>query len=276
MTSVRVRGCDIEFQKSGSGPDLVWGHGLGQSRELEDRRQMIDWAAVPASVIRYDARGHGTSESTDDLDGYRWDQLALDQLALTDQLGIDRYIAAGASMGCATALHAAVVAPDRIRGLVLVIPPTGWESRAAQTDMYEAGANIVETQGVEPVIRAGALTPPPDPFADDPDFRELGAEGMRSWDPERLARVMRGAARAQLPDRDQIARIRCPTLILAWTGDAVHPTSTARELARLIPGADTHVASTATDLETWAALVGRFVGRVEGSDPGRIDGDPHT
>jgi pimeloyl-ACP methyl ester carboxylesterase len=276
MTSIRVRGCAIEVDRSGAGPDLIWAHGLGQSRELEDRRAMFDWTGVGASVVRYDARGHGGSESTVDLDSYGWDQLALDQLALADELGIDRYVAAGASMGCATALHAAVTAPERIRGLVLVIPPTGWETRAAQTDMYEAGAQVVETHGVEPVIRASALTPPPDPFADDPLFSELRADAMRSWDPERLTRVMRGAARAQLPERDAISRIECPSLVLAWTGDAVHPTSTADELARLMPGSETHLASTAEDVQSWSSLVAGFVQRVERSDPWRVDDDTHA
>jgi len=276
MTSVRIRGCDIEADRSGDGPALIWGHGLGQSRELEDRRPLFHWAQVPASVVRYDARGHGRSEFTIDLDGYRWDQLALDQLALADEFGIDRYVAAGASMGAATALHAAVAAPERIRGLVLVIPPTGWETRAAQTDVYEAGAQVMETRGVEPVIRAAALTPPPDPFVDDPLFRERSADGMRSWNPERLARVMRGAARADLPGRDAISRIGCPSLVLAWTGDAVHPTSTADELARLIPGCELHVGSTSADLESWSDLMSDFVERLRNSDPGRIDGDSHA
>ena len=273
MTSVRVRGCEISVERFGDGVDLVWGHGLGQSRELEDRRPIIDWTCVAASVTRYDAIGHGRSDSVADLDRYRWDQLALDQLALADLLGVDRYVAAGASMGCATALHAAVAEPDRILGLVLVIPPTAWETRATQTDMYEAGARIIETQGVEPVIRAGALTPPPDPFADDHDFRELGAAGMRSWEPERLARVMRGAARAQLPQRREVSRIDCPTLILSWTGDAVHPTSTADELAGLIDGAEHHTARTRADLDSWTHRVSGFVDAVASSDPGRVDGD---
>ena len=133
-------------------------------------------------------------------------------------------------MGCATALHAAVTAPERVLGLVLVIPPTGWEARADQADVYEQGARVVEASGVEPLIRSGAAMPPPDPFVDDPDHRAHRAAGLRSWDPQRLAHAMRGATRAQLPDREQIAEITCPTLILAWTGDAVHPVATAEEL----------------------------------------------
>lgn len=253
-----IRGCEIAYERSGDGVDLAWGHGLTQSRELEDRHRLVDWSSIEANVLRYDARGHGRSQSTTDLDGYGWDQLARDQLALTDHLGIVRYIAAGASMGAATALHAAVLAPQRIQGLVLMIPPTGWEARAGQADVYEQGAKAVEQSGVEPLIAAGALVAPPDPLLDDPDYRARRAEGLRSWDPARLVLALRGATRAQLPDRHQIAAITCPTLILAWTGDPVHPVATSDQLGDLIPHADTHVATNSADLTRWSELIAEF------------------
>ena len=259
MSTCEIRGCEIAFERSGTGVDVVWGHGLTQSRALEDQHGLFDWSTLPASVLRYDARGHGESESTVDLDGYSWQQLAEDQLELVSALGVGSYVAGGASMGCATALHAAVMAPDRITALVLVIPPTGWEARAGQAEVYEQGAKAVEAFGVEPLIKAGAAMPPPDPFVDDPDYRPRRADGLRSWDPVRLAQALRGATRAQLPDRDRIATLTCPTLILGWTGDAVHPVATIEELAVLMPHADVHVASTSEQLATWTTRVSGFL-----------------
>jgi len=258
-TITTVRGCDIGWERAGLGVDVVWGHGLTQSRELEDRRPMVHWAGIGARVLRYDARGHGRSQSTPDLDGYGWDELARDQLALVDAVGIDRYVAAGASMGAATALHAAVIAPHRVLGLVLVIPPTGWETRADQIAVYEQGAEIVAARGVEPLIRAGEAIPPPDPLAGDPEYRALRAEALRSWDPQRLALAMRGATRAQLPTREAIASIGCPCLVLAWSGDAGHPVSTADELRALIPHADLRIASTVDDMAAWSNTIGEFL-----------------
>ncbi|MGB3735972.1 MAG: alpha/beta hydrolase [Ilumatobacter sp.] len=264
MTSIEIRGCEIAYERAGTGVDLVWGHGLTQSRSLEDEQGLFDWSAVPATVLRYDARGHGESQTTPDLDAYGWDELASDQLELATAVGVDAYVAGGASMGCATALHAAVAAPERLLGLVLVIPPTGWEARAGQTDVYEQGAKVVESFGVEPLIKAGAAMPPPDPFVEDPEYRSRRAEGLRSWDPQRLAQAMRGATRAQLPDRERIAEIACPALILAWTGDAVHPVATADELAQLIPHATKHIASTTEELDSWTARVAEFVRSIAG------------
>jgi pimeloyl-ACP methyl ester carboxylesterase len=166
-------------------------------------------------------------------------------------------------MGAATALHAADIAPERIRGLVLVIPPTGWETRAEQAGVYEQGAALIESGGIERVIAAGALIAPPDPFVDDPDFHARRADGMRSWEPQRLAHAMRGATRAQLPTRQQIGSITCPALILAWTSDPGHPVSTADELARLLPHAIVHVDSTADAVARWTSHVAAFLTEID-------------
>jgi pimeloyl-ACP methyl ester carboxylesterase len=52
-------------------------------------------------------------------------------------------------MGAAVALHAAAQAPERVAGLVLVLPPTAYDTRAAQAADYLAGASLVEREGVE-------------------------------------------------------------------------------------------------------------------------------
>lgn len=254
-----VRGARLHFEQTGSGIDLIWGHGLSQSREAEDAAPYIRWSDIPARLLRYDARGHGESQSTGDLNGYSWAELAKDQLALADHVGIDRYVVGGASMGCGTALHAAVLAPQRVMALVLVIPPTGWETRAAQVEQWEAVGSMVEREGVEAFINASASLPVPDPLMDDSTVKERRAEVLRRCTPERLAQVLRGAGRADLPPRETIATIEIPALILAWTGDPVHPISTAEQLAELLPNATLKVASSRTDFEQWTASVTKFL-----------------
>lgn len=262
--TVASRGVDLAWDRSGVGPTLVWGHGLTSSRAAEDESALVDWAAARErlDVVRYDARGHGESGFSDDLSSYGWSDLAGDQLALVDALGIDRYVSGGASMGAATALHAAVQAPDRVAALVLMIPPTAWETRAAQVDMYETMASIIDTRGVEILIAAGADTPPPDPFVGDEERRAQREAGMRAADPVRLAGVLRGAGHADFPSRAQVAAVSVPTLILAWTGDPGHPVSTADELDDLLPHATCHVAGTADEVGRWGGLIADFVGSV--------------
>lgn len=259
---VGVRGVDlaVTITAPASRPDatpwFVWGHGLASSMAREDEFGLIDHVRIARSLpmVRYDARGHGRSGSSEDLAGYHWRELAADQLALTEALGVERHVAAGASMGCATALYAALAAPRRISGLVLVIPPTAWETRAEQRALYETNALLVETGRIEELIAGAQLLPPPDPLVDDPTWREGFEREMRAADPVRLARIFRGAGVTDLPPVETLAAIDVPTLVLGWTGDPGHPVSTAERLAEIIPGAELHLAATRDELERWTDL----------------------
>lgn len=254
----------MAWDRSGAGSTLVWGHGLTSSRRDEDDFGLVDFAALreSADVVRYDARGHGESTATDDPASSTWEQMAQDQLALADALGVTKYIAGGASLGAATALHAAVAAPDRIRALVLVIPPTGWETRADQVDMYDKMAAIIEKRGVAALLAAPPI-PPPDPFTEDDGWATRRNDKMTAADPQRLAAQFRGARLADLPTRSQIEVIQAPTLILAWSGDPGHPVSSAEELDRLLPHSELHIASTPADFAAWTGRCLTFIGNLQ-------------
>jgi len=262
-----IRGAQVAWttlgDSAGSGTPFVWGHGLTSSRGTEAEFSLVNFAdlATQTPVVRYDARGHGESELTSDLDAYSWDQMALDQIGLCDSLGIDTWVSAGASLGAATAIHAAVVAPERVRALVLVIPPTGWETRAAQTDMYEQMAQIIEKRGMATLARA-TPPPPPDPFADDDAWAKRRTDGLLAADPVRMATLFRGARTANLPSREEVSAIAVPALILAWTGDSGHPVSSAEELDALLPDSELHLASTLEQFAGWTGLIRDFLSRL--------------
>ena len=116
MTLIAVRGAGLEVDDPGAdGHPFLWGHGLTSSMASEDSTGVFGWRDALGDgwrVVRYDARGHGASSATSDEADYAWPNLALDSLALLDALGLDRVVLGGASMGAATALHAAVLAPE--------------------------------------------------------------------------------------------------------------------------------------------------------------------
>ncbi|MCX8061571.1 MAG: alpha/beta hydrolase [Anaerolineales bacterium] len=132
----------FEVRIQGEGFPFIWTHGLLTNMESEDILDWFGWEKIPPSIklIRYDVRGHGKSPISYCAEDYHWESLATDMLALADQLGIERFIAGGTSMGASTALCAALQAPQRIEGLVLVSPPTAWESRAKQAGDYRRSA----------------------------------------------------------------------------------------------------------------------------------------
>src|SRR6185503_10116938 len=72
---------------------------------------------LPAHLISPDLRNFGRSVSQNGPAG--WPTYAEDLLAFTDSLGIDRFAAAGLSMGGQIALELAALAPDRLIGLAL-------------------------------------------------------------------------------------------------------------------------------------------------------------
>jgi pimeloyl-ACP methyl ester carboxylesterase len=74
------------------------------------------------------------------------------KFGIADQLGLERFVAGGVSLGCATALYAALVAPQRISALILGTPPTAWETRAAQAALYEQMAALVEARGTAALL----------------------------------------------------------------------------------------------------------------------------
>jgi 3-oxoadipate enol-lactonase len=256
---VQVLGARLAFDRSGSGPDLVWGHGLAATRTSERRLGLVDWPRVPATVLRYDPPGHGASEAAAHIVTNGWADFAAHQLGLADAVGIEAYIAAGMSMGAGTAVHAAVLAPSRIRALVLMTPPTAWETRAAQAEQWSLTADLIDQTGVDGFARMRIARPPPDPFVDSERWRDQVEAATLEWDANRLGAALRNARTADLPPRDRVGAIGVPTLILAWTGDPVHPVSAAEELAATLQSATMHVSSTHAGVVAWTDTIAAFV-----------------
>ncbi len=248
---------DLAYSVDGEGSPFLWAHGLTNSRAQEEADGLFTWTPLAQhghQVVRYDARGHGQTGGPLDSAAYRWPQLAVDLLGLLDTLGIPRTAAGGASMGCATLLYAAIAAPERFDRLVLVIPPTAWETRAGQAEQYEGSARYVEKAGKPAWLLAAAAAPRPEVFAGLPPFPATADI------PEKLLPfVLRGAASSDLPPPDAIATITQPTLVLAWRGDAGHPVSTAEQLAAVLPDAHLRIATDLSEVLSWPAQVAAFL-----------------
>lgn len=102
------------YLEAGSGPALVLLHSFGADANLW-RPQLTEFAAGH-HVVAPDLRGHGDTSWTGGLSP---GQMARDLIGLTDQLGLPPFVAVGLSMGANVALQAAVLAPHRVRALVL-------------------------------------------------------------------------------------------------------------------------------------------------------------
>jgi pimeloyl-ACP methyl ester carboxylesterase len=69
-------------------------------------------------VIALDMRGHGESDAPADVDDYSVLHTVGDVIGVMDALGIHRVVLVGHDAGTTTAYHAALMLPDRVRGVV--------------------------------------------------------------------------------------------------------------------------------------------------------------
>jgi 3-oxoadipate enol-lactonase len=256
-STVELRGIQFGYAEQGDGPVALYAHGLTLSRANDEIMGLISLGPIADAgfrVIAYDARGHGQTTGTADPAGYTWDSLADDLLALADHFSPDAPVAVmGASMGTGTILHAAVRRPDRLSELVLTAPPTAWDTRTGQTEVYEQMSALAETTSADALATLLSRLPEPPIFADVPAFPPPAIAH------ELLPSVLRGAARSDLPGPAALATITAPTLILAWTTDPGHPVTTAERLADLIPGSELHVSETSADIRTWGSRAAAFL-----------------
>lgn len=245
----------------GKGKPLIWGHGLQCSMRADETWGILDWSRIEhsARVIRYDARAHGASSGSADPDVCQWENLAVDMRRVAERFARGDFVLGGASMGCATALWAAVQNPHRVAGLVLVIPPTGWELRARQARSYRLMSGVIRVAGKLPFRLLRRVLPErPGRNPISAVAREVLYE-ISERDTTDVVTAFEGAARSDLPTLEQCAALKVPALILAWPGDPVHPVSVARKLAEAMPHATLHVVEHEGDVRHWSALIGEFV-----------------
>jgi len=111
----KVEGADLYYEERGNGPPLIVIHGGLLNHEMWD--DQFEALAPYVRVIRYDVRGHGSSESskenyTDHDDLYH----------LMKQLEIEKAAILGLSMGGRIAIDFAVKYPHKVSVLIPVAP----------------------------------------------------------------------------------------------------------------------------------------------------------
>jgi pimeloyl-ACP methyl ester carboxylesterase len=239
-TGVRLRYVE---QGDPDGPAVVALHGITDSSFSFS--PLLPLLPPALRVIAPDQRGHGESERP--RDGYAMRDLGQDVLALMDALGIARATLVGHSMGTFVAREAALIAPDRISGLLLL----GAGATGRGPGVRELW-RIVETM-VDPIdpkfvyeFQAGTI------------HRQVAPEFLARVVEESLkvpARVWR-AALASIAGIESAAAcggIRCPTRLVWGDRDATFLRDEQDELARLIPGATLEILPVVGHAVHWEA-----------------------
>jgi 3-oxoadipate enol-lactonase len=221
---------------------VIWIHG----GSVEDSSYMVPDLEPFFSRLRVllpDTRGHGRSQKFERVEDYTYERKLEDLLLWLDDLGIERAVWGGASMGGALSLWAAVHAPERVRAVISVSgppyaaiePDKAWWR--AHRPLVEAGrfedyydANVRLRMGEATLARIKAR---PERYA------ALTAPLRRHAVPSLLALLDETYSRTEW--LAECARIRCPVQVIAGEIDHFPTAAMSRRLADTIPGARLHV-----------------------------------
>ncbi len=210
------------FDGPANAPVVVLGHSLGATMDLW-APQMPELGSY-WRLLRYDLPGHGGSEV---IHGTVED-FADAVVEMLDELGLEKVIYGGVSLGGAIGTTLAIRHPDRITSLMLCCssaqfgPPSGWRDRAEMV-------RDVGLMAIQDMLFDRWFTP----NYGDTSHAEAMLERV---DPEGYAAC--AEALAMFDVRDRLGDVRVPTLIIAGADDIATPFDHAEELARGIRGAE--------------------------------------
>lgn len=222
----------LEYTEYGSGDQwVVLVHGLLMPRRMQQplARAM---AARGLHVVTLDLLGHGRSDQPADPLVYSMTAFAEQVVALLDHLGAERAVLGGTSLGANVALEAAVIAPERVKGMVVEMPVLNNALVAGIVAfvplMFAARYAPFTVNTVQRLARAV-------PRGIVPFWAGIGLDTV-DHRADSLAAVLHGVIFGRIaPSSSQRRRIQAPALVVGHPVDPIHPFVDADMLAAELP-----------------------------------------
>ena len=229
MPYLSVDNARLYYDEEGTGPPLLFIHGLGSS--TRDWFAQVSHFADRYRVIRLDLRGHGRSESTQGP--YHMAQFARDVAVTLRTLDATPAHIVGLSMGGMVTLQLGLDAPRLVRRLV-VVNSTADARLRTWNDIwfYVSRRTAVQLLGMRRVgkIIAGRLFP-------KPDQTNLRREFIKRWSQnDRQAYLWSIDAIMGWSVKERLSSLSAPTLLVAAEHDYT-PVATKNRIATHIPDA---------------------------------------
>jgi esterase len=224
----------LEWPGTTTGLAIIFLHGGGLHAHTFDLAGNL--LRHRARCIGLDLRGHGESDSS--ADWYGSEETADDISSAVEQLGLERVVLVGHSMGGIGAITWAARRPHQLAGLVIVDvgPELKNPATASINDSITSRPTFADLEEVEAYVGGGASAV--DSMAANLRWDDDGRLAFKYDDSqfsESRIRLAEGDAM-----RDLARQIGCPTTILRGSRSKVLSDEAAAELAGLIPGASWH------------------------------------
>jgi pimeloyl-ACP methyl ester carboxylesterase len=228
----------LAVSDDGAGIPVVLLHGLSASR----RYVVMGSQALQRGghrVVAYDARGHGASSPAPAPEAYRYEELTADLAAVLDELGIERAVLAGASMGAHTILRLALEQPERVAALAVITP--GYDpvevDDPARLARWDALSDALRHGGIDAFVEAFGVQRLPE------RWRGTIATVLRQRmavheHPDAVADALHATPRSRpFADLHALEEIECPAVVVASRDEADpgHPLALGEAYAELLP-----------------------------------------
>ena len=225
-------GFRLVYSDFGEGPrPLVLTPGLLLPRSMHDPLAK-SLAERGNRVITLDPLGHGDSDQPADMWRYSMQQYAIQVVALLDHLEIDEAVVGGTSLGANITLETAVLAPDRLRGILVEMPVL--DNALVGCALAFTPLLVAMTFG-EPLTRVFAAVMRRVPRLGLWHYMDVGLDWV-SRDPKPSAANLQGLFFGRIaPPRSERREIETPALVIGHGRDPVHPFSDSDCLVRELP-----------------------------------------
>ena len=158
MPKINRDGVKIYYEVHGSGPPLLLTHGFSSTSAMW--QDQIAALSKGHRLVLWDMRGHGQSDYPGDPSSYSEALTVADMAALLDEVGAERAIVGGLSLGGYMSLAFYRAHPQRVRALLIIDTGPGfkkddaretWNKRAHDTgDRFEReGLSVLESASPE-------------------------------------------------------------------------------------------------------------------------------
>jgi pimeloyl-ACP methyl ester carboxylesterase len=228
--SFRHEGRRLAYTEYGDGPRVVvLLHGLLLSQRMHEPLARA-LAERGNRVITLDLLGHGRSERPLEPACYSMTLFGQQTIALLEHLEIEEAVVLGTSLGANTALEAAALAPERLRGMVIEMPVLDSALLACALAFTPLMVALSIGEPLMRLVQFGARKVPRLPWELD-----ILVDLVRQ-DPGPGAAVLQGLFFGRIaPHRAERRTLRTTTLVIGHKRDPVHPFTDAGMLVEELP-----------------------------------------